>query len=56
MRNYDCPYECSDDDCYKCAKHGYRFSCEGCEDYENYQKEAREAFLKRQKEKKEDEE
>lgn len=36
MRNYDCPYDCSDDDCYKCSKHGYQFSCAGCEDYEEY--------------------
>ena len=34
MRNYDCPFECSDDDCYMCSIHGHRFSCEGCVEYE----------------------
>ena len=38
MRNYDCPYECSDDDCYMCAIHGYRFSCEGYEKLTNNKK------------------
>ena len=49
MRNYDCPYECSDDDCYKCSIHGYRFSCEGCEDYEKYKEEEKQAHLKAKK-------
>ena len=36
MRHWDCPHECSDDDCYKCGLHGYQFSCDGCEDYDKY--------------------
>lgn len=49
MRHWDCPYECSDDDCYKCAKHGYQFSCDGCEDYEKFKEEEKQSHLKKGK-------
>ena len=29
--NYD-----GDEDCYKCCKHGYIFSCAGCDDYVDF--------------------
>jgi len=34
MIRCDCVYDDSDEDCYKCVKHGYVLSCEGCKDYE----------------------
>ena len=38
MRNYDCPYDDTDEDCYKCAIHGYKFDCSGCKEYEEWAK------------------
>ena len=32
--NYLCRYDCSDDDCFKCVKHGIRLSClDDCPDF-----------------------
>lgn len=36
MINYDCRHYCGDDDCNKCSKQGYFYSCAGCEDYTNF--------------------
>ena len=30
-----CIYDDSDEDCYKCVKHGYVWSCAGCQDYDD---------------------
>lgn len=30
-----CIYECSDEECNKCAKHGIVWSCAGCQDYDD---------------------
>ena len=32
----DCIHYCGDDDCNKCSKHGYIFSCDGCDDYTDF--------------------
>ena len=33
--NDECKYDVSDDDCYKCMKHGIIFSCPvGCKEFE----------------------
>lgn len=34
MIDFSCIYNDSDEDCYKCAKKGYIFTCRGCEYYE----------------------
>ena len=36
MRQWDCPYDDTDEDCYKCSKHGFKFDCSGCKDCEEY--------------------
>lgn len=36
MIEYGCIYNDSDEDCNKCVKHGYIFSCDGCDDYVNF--------------------
>lgn len=30
---YLCKYDDSDEDCYRCTKHGYIFSCKNCKDF-----------------------
>ena len=32
MINTSCPYYDGDEDCDKCVKHGFIFSCEGCDE------------------------
>ena len=42
MRHWDCPYDDTDEDCYKCAIHGHIPDCDGCEDYEQlFQKKSK---------------
>lgn len=33
--DFTCIYDCSDDDCYKCAKHGVISRCDDCQDYDD---------------------
>lgn len=33
MLDMECIYNCSDEDCYKCLKHGLKLYCGACTDF-----------------------
>lgn len=49
--NYLCENDMSDDDCYKCVKHGIVFRCpDGCHDFEDVRKKMTPEQLKEREE------
>lgn len=45
--NYLCKHDVSDDDCYKCTKHGIVYRCPvGCPDFDDVRKDMSPAMLK----------